>query len=87
MMKKIAVFLTVVMMLCICATPAMAAEPINEEGTITVTVTNSDGRSESFVFDLNDCSGVSFDAEGNLLPEPSYSISAHDIVCYIQCKS
>lgn len=82
MMKKIAVFLTVVMMLCICATPAMAAEPINEEGTITVTVTNPDGRSESFVFDLNDCSGVSFDAEGNLLPEPRYSISAHDIGAY-----
>lgn len=30
-MKKIAVLLTVAMMLCICATPVMAAEPIDEE--------------------------------------------------------
>ena len=81
-MKKIAVLLTVAMMLCICATPVMAAEPIDEEGTITVTLTNPDGHSESFVFDLNDCAGVSFDAEGNLLPEPRYSLSAHDIGAY-----
>ena len=81
-MKKIAVLLTATLMMCICATPVMAAEPLAEKETVTVTITNSEGQSEAFVFDLNDCAGISFDADGNLLPEPRYSISAHDIGAY-----